>query len=227
MVKLFIDTASVKEIREFMGWGVISGVTTNQKIFLAEKGANFEERVKEILSLVNGPLHVELTANSMEDMILEATRYASWHPNVVIKVPMMGDGTGLKVTSKLAKMGVNVNMTLLMSANQVLLAALAGAVNASLFYNRIKDAGGDPAKVVRESRHILDDGSCKTQLLVGSIRKPDDIIEAAVSGAQIITVTPKIFAQLPYHPKTEETLKEFNQAWEEFKQAEGKILGSS
>ena len=222
-MEIFLDTASVKEIREILPWGIISGVTTNQKIFLAEKGVRFQDRVHEILSLVDGPLSVELTktAGSDEGMVEEAREYSSWNPkNVIIKVPMFGDGRGLRIVNRLKRENIKTNMTCMMTTNQILLAAKVGATYASVFFNRVRDSGGDPLRVIQESKRIIQEGGFATKIIVGSIRKPEDVDEAALAGAHIITIPYKILIQMPLHPKTEETIKEFDQAWLEFKRAE-------
>ena len=222
---VFLDTASLNEIKEILPWGVITGITTNQKIFLAEKGCNFRERVKEILSLVNGPLSVELTKTDGTDgeMIKEALEYSRWNPrNITIKVPMFGDGRGLKIISQLHRRRVKTNATALISVNQVMLAAKAGATYASIFFNRVKDAGEDAELVVRQSRALLDRMNTPTRIIVGSIRRPEDVAQAAIAGTHVITVPYKILVQMPYHKKTEETIAEFDRAWQEFKQAEKK-----
>jgi transaldolase len=221
-MKLFIDTASAKEIKEMLAWKIFSGVTTNQKIFLAEAGVKFEDRVKDILDLVKGlPLSIELTntAGSIDDMINEAQCYAKWGGNVVIKVPMFGDGKGVQVASALRELRIKTNITCLMDAAQVLLACEAGGTYASLFFNRIRDFGADAVKTVIESRKLIDACGFATEIIAGSIRKPEDVVEAATAGAHIVTVTPKVLAQMPLHPKTEETIKEFDKAWIDFKKA--------
>lgn len=221
-MEIFLDTASVKEIKEILPWGIISGVTTNQKIFLAEKGVSFRDRIFEILSLVDGPLSVELTrtAGDDDDSVEEAREYSSWNPkNIVIKVPMFGDGRGLRIVNRLRKEDIKTNITCLISTNQVLLAAKVGATYASIFFNRVRDSGGDPVKVVQESRRIIEEGGFSTRIIVGSIRKPGDVDEAAVAGANVITIPYKILVQMPFHQKTEETIKEFDEAWLEFKRA--------
>ena len=225
MLELFLDTASTAEIRNALPLGVISGVTTNQKIFLAEKGCNFKDRVREILSLVNGPLSVELTRTdgTDEELIKEALEYSRWSPkNIAIKVPMFGDGRGLKIISELRRRRVKTNATALISVNQVMLAAKAGATYASIFFNRVKDAGEDAERAVRESRALLDRMESPTKIIVGSIRSPEDVTRAAVAGTHVITIPYKILTQMPYHKKTEETISEFDRAWQEFKQAERK-----
>lgn len=224
-MEIFLDTASIREIKEILPWGLISGVTTNQKIFLAEKGCNFKDRVQEILSLVNGPLSVELTRTNGtdEELIKEALEYSRWSPkNIAIKVPMFGDGRGLKIISQLRKRRVKTNATALISVNQVMLAAKAGATYASIFFNRVKDAGEDAERAVRESRALLDRMGSPTKIIVGSIRRPEDVAQAAVAGTHVITIPYKILTQMPYHKKTEETIAEFDRAWQEFKQAEKK-----
>jgi len=219
-MEIFIDTASVKEIKEFLPWGVISGTTTNQKIFSCEKGINFKDRVKEILSVIDAPLSIEVTRTNESDeaLVAEAKEYSSWSPkNIVIKVPMFGNGRGLVLASKLHKEKIKTNVTCLITANQVMLAALSGATYASIFYCRVRDAGGDPVKVILDSKRILEESGLKTKIIVGSIRKPEDVAEAAAAGAHIITITPKVLLQMPFHQKTEDTIKEFDQAWLEFK----------
>jgi transaldolase len=222
-VEIFLDTASVKEIKEIIPWGIITGVTTNQKIFLAEKGVNFKDRVLEILSLLDGPLSVELTktACSDDELIEEAKEYSHWNPkNIVIKVPMFGDGRGLRIVSRLRKEKIKTNMTCMITTNQVMLAARAGATYASIFFNRVRDSGIDPIRIVQESRRIIEEGRFSSRIIVGSIRKPEDVNEAAAAGAHIITIPYKILLQMPFHQKTEDTIKEFDQAWTEFKKAE-------
>ncbi|MEW6221781.1 MAG: transaldolase family protein [Candidatus Hadarchaeota archaeon] len=224
-MELFLDTASVKEIKELLPWGIFTGVTTNQKIFLAEKGVNFKNRAREILDLVDGPLSVELTGTncSLKDLLDEAREYSSWNPkNIVIKVPMYPDGLGMKIVSKLSEENIKTNMTVLVNTNQVLLAAKAGATYASIFFGRTKDAGIDPVRIIRESRSIIDQGGLDTKIIVGSIRAPENVAEAAVAGAHVITIPYKILMQMVYHPKTEETIAEFDKCWVEFKKAEKK-----
>jgi transaldolase len=222
-VEIFLDTASVKEIKEIIPWGIITGVTTNQKIFLAEKGVNFKDRVLEILSLLDGPLSVELTKTmcSDDELVEEAKEYSHWNPkNIVIKVPMFGDGRGLRIVSRLRKEKIKTNMTCMITTNQVMLAAKAGATYASIFFNRVRDSGIDPIRIVQESRRIIEEGRFSSRIIVGSIRKPEDVNEAAAAGAHIITIPYKILLQMPFHQKTEDTIKEFDQAWAEFKKAE-------
>jgi len=223
-MEIFLDSASIREIKEILPWGIATGVTTNQKIFFAERGCNFKKRVQEIASLVKGPISIELTKtdSSEEDLVSEAVEYSKWRPNIVIKVPMFGDGRGLRIVTRLRKLNVKTNMTALMSTTQVLLAAKVGATYASIFFNRIKDAGEDAEEVVRESRSLLDKTDTPTRIIVGSIRRTQDVVKAATAGAHIVTIPYKILIQMPFHRKTEETIKEFDCAWQEFKLAEKK-----
>lgn len=219
-MEIFLDTANLDEIKEIVPWGIISGLTTNQKIFSKEKGVNFREHVGEILSLVDGPISIEAPANDVDGIVEAAREYSSWDEKIVVKVPMLANGDGMHAVSILKEEGIKTNVTVLMSTNQVLLSALAGATYASIFFNRVRDCGDDAERVVRESRAILDRGNFETKIIAGSIRKPEDVVEIAVAGAHVITIPYKILVQMPYHQKTEETLEEFDKAWEEFKRSE-------
>ncbi len=221
-MEIFLDTANIDEIKAILPWGVISGLTTNQKIFSCEKGVNFKERVLAILKLVNGPVSIEVTKTTGADqeLIDEAKEYASWGSNIVIKIPMWSDGKGLRIASKLKELGIKTNITCLMSTNQMMLASKVGATYASLFYNRVKDSNEDPVRVIKETRKIIEENGSPTKIIVGSIRKPEDVCEAAVAGAHVVTVPYKILVQMPFHQKTEDTIKEFDAAWLEFKKNE-------
>ena len=219
-MEIFLDTANTDEIDEILEWGIIKGVTTNQKIFLKEKGCNFEEQSKKILKMVE-PYPVSLEGpNNLDELIQTAKEYATWGKNVVIKVPMLPDGSGLKAVKILEGQGIKCNVTAMMSVNQAFLAIVAGASFASLFFNRIRDSGANPINVVRETRAIIDKGDFKTKLIVGSIRKPSDVTDIISANPHIITIPYKILKEMPYHEKTVSTLEEFDRAWEEFKQAE-------
>jgi transaldolase len=215
-LQLFLDTANVDEVCHLRQWGIIDGITTNQKIFLREKGVNFQQRVRELLCLVDGPVNVEVTSSDPEGFLAEAREYASWGKNVVIKVPMLANGSGLKTITALHKEGIKTNATIMMSASQVFLAAKAGARYASLFYRRIVDCGEDADRTTATARDLLDKLGSETKLIVGSIREPEDVLRAAVAGAHVVTVPPDILQQMAYHRGTEETAKEFDLAWHEF-----------
>jgi transaldolase len=216
MVQFFLDTASLTEIEEFVKWGIADGVTTNQKIFLSEGGVDFKHRVMKICSLVNGPISVETTKSSVEELLKEAREYASWHKNIVVKVAMHGDGRGMQVVHELAKERIKTNMTVMMTFNQLVLAAKAGATYVSLFFNRAKEAGEDPVKIIQDYARVAKEGDLKARLIVGSIRTPDDVSQAIAAGAHIMTVPAKILRQMPFNQRTQDTIAEFDKAWEEF-----------
>lgn len=219
-MEIFLDTANTDEISEILEWGIIRGVTTNQKIFLKEKGCNFEEQSKKILEMVD-PYPVSLEGpNQLDELIQTAKEYSKWGKNVVAKVPMLANGDGIKAVNILEKEGIKTNVTAMMSLNQAFLAVTAGASYASLFFNRIRDSGDDPREIVKQARAAIDEGGYKTKLIVGSIRKPEDVAEIITTNAHIVTIPYKILKQMPYHERTVSTLEEFDKAWEEFKQAE-------
>jgi len=221
-MEIFLDTANTDEISEILQWGIIKGVTTNQKIFLKEKGCNFEEHSKKILKMVY-PHPVSLEGpNNLDELLKTAREYSKWGKNVVIKVPMLADGSGLKAVKILENQGIKTNVTAMMSVNQALLAIEAGASYASLFFNRIRDSGDNPVEVVKQSRAIIDNGDFKTKLIVGSIRSPNDVIEITSANPHVVTIPYKILKQMPYHHATVSTLEEFDKAWDEFKKAEKK-----
>ena len=204
-----------------MSWGICDGVTTNQKIFLAEGGVDFKQRVMDICRIVNGPVSVETTKSSVEDLIKEAREYSSWYRNVVTKVAMYGDGRGLQVVNRLTKEGIKTNMTVMMTYNQLMLAAKSGATYVSLFYNRSREAGENPVQIIRDYVASAKEYGLKSRLIVGSIRTPQDVAEAMAAGAHIMTIPSKILRQMPSNKRSEETIAEFDKAWLDF-QAMGK-----
>ena len=216
MPEIFLDTASLTECEELASWGIADGVTTNQKIFLSEGGVDFKQRVRDICEVVKGPVSVETTMSKEEDLLAEAREYASWHKLVVVKVAMSADGTGLKVVRQLAKEGIRTNMTLMMTYNQLILAAKAGATYVSLFFNRSKEAGEDPVQIIKDYVATAKESGLKARLIVGSIRTPEDVAQAMAAGAHIMTIPTKILRQMPYNKRTEETRVEFDKAWQEF-----------
>ncbi len=223
-MEIFLDTANIDEINDILPWGIIKGVTTNQKIFLKEKGVNFEEQSKKILKLVY-PHPVSLEGpNNLDELIETAHEYNTWGKNVIIKVPMLADGSGLTAVHILEDEGIKTNVTAMMTVNQAFLAITAGASYASLFFNRIRDSGDDAVDVIKQSKAIIEDGGYKTKLIVGSIRSPNDVVEIASAYPHIITIPYKILDQMPYHETTVKTLKEFDQAWDEFKAAEKQVI---
>ncbi len=217
IMEFFLDTASTEEVKKILPWGVISGLTTNQKIFLQEGGVDFKKRALELISLVNGPVSLELTGNVVIELVREAREYYSWDPkHVVVKVAMRGDGSGLEAIHELHSEGIPINATVMMTTAQAVLAAKAGASYVSLFFNRIRDAGEDPVLAIKQTRTILDESHLPAKIIAGSIRTPKDVIDATIAGAHVLTVPYKIMAQMPFHKKSEETIQEFDNAWQEF-----------
>ncbi len=210
-MELFIDTANIEEIREIAQWGVITGVTTNPKIF-SKENVDLRSRVEEILEIVPGPLSLEVTTNDPDEMIVEAQKYAAWSKHIVVKVPM--SPAGLQAVAILKQKGIKTNVTAIMTVNQAMLAGLAGATYASIFAARINDIGYDANQVIRQSSVLFKQSSFKTKIIVGSIRLMTQINEAALAGADIVTVPYKFFSQLANHPQTEKTIQEFLEAWE-------------
>ncbi len=219
-MEIFIDTANIDEIKKWKKRIELGGVTTNQKIFLAEKGVNFKKRVLEICDENIGDVSVELTLPGINAMVDEARQYAMWNGNITIKVPMTLDGDGLEVIKRLKTYGIKTNATCMMTAEQLILAAMAGATYVSLFYNRSKDSGKDPVLELKKVSFFLSKqkfSTKRTRIIVGSIRKPEDVGNAFYAGADIVTISPKILVAMLQNEKTEETIKEFDEAWREFK----------
>lgn len=240
MTNIFLDTANLEEIEQIKRWGIIKGVTTNQKIFLKEKGCNFEKQAKAILEAVQ-PLPVSLEGpNDYEGIIKAAKEYNIWEDtdgkrfrNMVVKVPMLGNGDGLKAVKTLSNDFIKTNVTACMTLNQAFLAANAGATYVSLFYNRIKDwrlkansnnnekqAAIEALLTISETMKMLEEGEFRTKLIVGSIRKVTDIEEILTAQPDIITIPTKILKEMVKNEMTESTLKDFENAWEEFKKYE-------
>ena len=214
---IFIDTANLEEIREIKRWGVISGVTTNPKIVSKESGISLKKRILEICDIINGPISVELVNENAEDMIKEAEEYSSWHTNIVIKVPM--NEIGLEVINVLEReKNIRTNVTVIMAANQALLAALAGGTYVSLFLGRIGDMGYDGLQVIKETKTMLIEQQLPSKIIVGSIRHLLDINKSILAGADIITVPYKFFKTMASNPKSAETINEFNSIWRDMRE---------
>ena len=223
---IFLDSANIEEIKKYSDWGIISGVTTNQKIWLKEKGINFKEKLKEILDFMKSfPISVELTKTNkpLHILIEEAKEYVKLGNNVVIKVPMWKNGNGLMLTEQLKKINIPVNMTCCMNVSQAVLACEVEAKYVSLFYRRIIDFHKNETsstnyglEAIRRTRQIIDQQGYNTKIIAGSIRNPWDVTDCLLAGVHIVTVTPKILEKLPFHEKTEETIKEFDEAWSMF-----------
>ncbi|MEW6540344.1 MAG: fructose-6-phosphate aldolase [Bacillota bacterium] len=213
-MELFLDTANVDEIREAAALGVISGVTTNPSL-IAKEGRDFTQVVREITALVDGPVSAEVISTAAEAMVAEAEELSRIHPNVVIKIPMIPEG--LKAVSNLEPRGIRTNVTLVFSANQALLAALAGASYVSPFVGRLDDAGHDGMEVVRDTVEIFDLYEFETRVIAASIRHPLHVLTAAKAGAHIATVPYQVLMQMAGHPLTDVGLQKFLDDWAKLK----------
>ncbi len=211
-MQIFLDTANIDQIREAAGLGIISGVTTNPSLVARETTSDYEAVTKKICSIVSGPVSVEVLAEDADAMIKEARIKAAWAPNVNIKIPMTAEG--LKATSVLSKEDIKVNVTLCFSANQALLAALAGATYASIFVGRLDDAGHDGMQVVEDTMMILANyPELDAQLIAASIRNPMHVTRAALAGVDVATVPYAVLKQMMQHPLTDIGIKRFLADW--------------
>ncbi len=209
-MQLFLDTANLDEIREAASWGVISGVTTNPSLVAKEK-KDFKSLVKEIASIIPGPISAEVLSDSADDMVPEARELAKIAPNIVVKIPMTKEG--LKAVRILSKEGVKTNVTLVFSASQGLMAAIAGATYISPFVGRMDDISNEGMDVVEDLVVILGNYGLPTQVIAASIRHPMHVIEAARLSAHIATVPFKVLEQMLHHPLTDIGIKRFKDDW--------------
>lgn len=209
-MKIFIDTANINEIKQANDLGVISGVTTNPSL-IAKEGRNFEEVVKEICGIVDGPISAEVIGLKWDEMVKEARELAKIHPNVVIKVPMTPDG--LRATKVLSGEGIKTNVTLIFSVNQALLAAIAGATYVSPFVGRLDDVGQDGMELISDIVEIFDQYAFSTEVIAASIRHPLHVTAAAKVGAHIATIPYKVIMQMSQHPLTDLGIEKFMADW--------------
>ncbi|MDR9769231.1 fructose-6-phosphate aldolase [Acetomicrobium sp.] len=211
-MKLFLDTANISEIEKGLQWGVISGVTTNPSLVAKEKASSFHEHVKKIADIVKGPVSAEVISTKTDDMIKEARVLSALDPNIVIKIPMTKEG--MSATKKLSEEGVPVNVTLVFSPQQALLAALAGATYVSPFIGRLDDIGEDGVGLVYDISKLFLVHDFNTQIIAASIRHPRHVFEVAAAGAHIITLPFKVLEQMFNHPLTNIGIKKFLEDWE-------------
>jgi transaldolase len=211
-MKLFIDTANVEEIKEANDMGVICGVTTNPSL-IAREGRDFNEVIKEIASIVDGPISGEVIALDSEGMIKEGRVIAKIHKNMIVKIPMTGEG--LKAVKVLTSEGIKTNVTLIFSTGQALLAARAGATYVSPFLGRLDDISVDPLELISSISNIFNIHGIKTEIIAASIRNPMHVVNAAACGAHIATVPLKIILQMIKHPLTDSGIEKFMKDWKE------------
>ncbi len=209
-MKIFLDTANIEEIRKAAETGLIDGVTTNPSL-LSKEATNPIEHVKKIVGIVRGPVSVEVTATKKDQMLSQARALAEISPHIVVKIPMTPDGIG--ATYELAKEGIKINVTLIFSPSQALLAMKAGALFISPFIGRLDDISQDGINLIRDIVQVKKNYGFQSEVLAASIRHPLHFIECAKAGADIVTLPPKIFWQLFSHPLTDTGLQKFLDDW--------------
>jgi transaldolase len=211
-MEIFIDSASVTEIGKWLKMGVVDGVTTNPSIMLKDGIYDIETGAKDIAALVNPrPVSVEVTTNNLDEMISQARQFASWAPNIVVKIPQeTQEGVPCYgVIKQLESEGIKVNATIAMSLGQVMLAAKAGATYISIFAGRISDEGGNSAEVINNAVNWLEHWEYSSKIIVGSIREAINIQDAALAGAHIITIPPEFLTRMADHKYSRATVAQF------------------
>lgn len=212
-MKFFLDTANVDQIKRINDLGLCDGVTTNPSI-INKEGRDFKEVVKEICSIVDGPVSAEVTSYDYETMVKEARDIATWHENIVVKIPMTEDG--LKTINTLSKEGIKTNCTLIFSVGQGLMAAKAGATFISPFIGRIDDMGEDGIRLIYDLKTVLDNYGLESEIIAASIRTNKHLEEAAIAGAHIATIPGTLFDKLWVHPLTTQGIESFKKDWDSF-----------
>jgi len=214
-MKFFIDSANLSEIKEAKAQGLIDGVTTNPSL-VAKEGREFKKLIHEICEVVDGPVSAEVVSTEEEGMIKEARELVKIHKHVVVKIPMIPEG--LKAVRRLSQEGVKINVTLIFSSTQALLAAKAGATYVSPFVGRLDDIGEIGMNLIEQIVTIFHNYDFKTQVLVASVRNPVHVVEAALMGADVATMPFAVLQQLTKHPLTDVGLKKFLADWEKMQQ---------
>lgn len=210
-MKIFLDTADVAAIRQGVELGVVDGVTTNPTL-AAKAGRGFKETVLEIAEICPGPVSAETVGLDAKQIVKEGRILAKWAPNIIVKVPLIAEG--LKAVKQLTEEGIKTNVTLVFSPVQALLAAKAGATFVSPFLGRYDDIGSDGMLLVREIVQIFRNYSFTTEILAASIRTPLHVTQAALAGADIATMPPKVLEQMIQHPLTDKGLAQFLKDWD-------------
>lgn len=222
--QFFADTSSITEINSLMKLGIFSGITTNPLIVAKEAGRiNPMEYYQQLAKTYpDVPISIQLLDGREENLLEEAHKFAAIASNIVVKVPMFGDGRGVSVAAKLSKEGIRTNVTALMDADQLTAVILTNPTYLSLFFNRIKDGQGDPIKEIENSRKLIDAIGSSSKIITGSIRMPSDIREALVAGSHIVTIPPARIKEMIGHPQSELFIKNAQSAWDEFISSQGK-----
>ncbi len=213
-MQIFLDSADYLEIERWLRQGVIDGVTTNPSIMFKDGVYDIEEGARRICALLgNRPVSVEVTTNDHAEMLKQARRFARWAPNIVVKIPVVNEygDSCLGVIHALNQEGIPINTTTILSFNQAILAAKAGATYVSIFAGRVADEGSDPGIVIRQVRQWLEEWGYAAKVLVGSIRAVMDVQNAAIAGAHIVTIPPQFLPKMVDHKYSRETVRQFNQ----------------
>ena len=213
-MKIFIDTANLDQIKEINSWGIVDGVTTNPSL-IAKEGVDVKTRIKEIAAIVDGPISAEAMSMTADEMVKEGRELAKIHPNVVIKLPMCIET--LKATSKLREEGIRVNVTLIFSAQQALLAAKAGAAYVSPFVGRLDDIGEYGTDLISNIVQIYSNYDFDTEIIAASIRHPVHVLDVALAGCDIATIPYDVLKKMVSHPKTDEGIQKFIADYEKSK----------
>ncbi|MDM8549959.1 fructose-6-phosphate aldolase [Desulfobacterales bacterium HSG2] len=213
-MKFFIDTANIDEIKEAHAMGMVDGVTTNPSL-ISKEGRGFEEIIKDICEIVDGPISAEVIALDTEGMVREARDLAAIHDNIVIKIPMTVDG--LKATRQLTEEGIRTNVTLIFSPLQALMAAKAGATYVSPFVGRLDDISHDGLVLVEQIADIYEIYEFNTEIIVASVRNPLHVLESAKMGAHVATIPFNVLSKLAAHPLTDKGIKAFLDDWEKMR----------
>jgi transaldolase len=216
-MKLFIDTADIDEIRRVASWGVLDGVTTNPSLYARVAGRSYDDVLKEICGITDGPVSAEVIADEADGMVKEGRHFAKIADNIVVKVPMTEEG--LKAISRFAAEDIQTNCTLIFTANQGLLAAKAGASFLSPFVGRYDDVNEDGMIVVRELAAIIEMYDLDAEIISASIRHPRHVTESALAGAHIATCPFKVLEQMIHHPLTDIGIARFKADWEKARAA--------
>jgi transaldolase len=219
-MKIFLDTANLTSIKMYNDMGLLDGITTNPSL-LAKEGGDPQKTMEEIVRIVKGDVSLEVVSTEYKGMIEEAHRLKKYGANVVIKCPMTADG--LKACKTLSQEGIPVNVTLVFSPNQAILAAKAGAKYVSPFIGRLDDVGQDGMALIAEIKQIFANYNFKTQVLVASVRHPIHVVEAGKIGADVVTLPPDVLGKMLKHPLTDIGLKNFLADWEKLKQENPKV----
>jgi transaldolase len=209
-MKFFLDTANIDEIKDANSMGMVDGVTTNPSL-IAKEGRDFEQVIKEICEIVDGPVSAEVISTDTEGMLKEARHLAGLHKNIVVKIPMTVEG--IKATCQLTKEGIKTNVTLVFSPMQALMAAKAGATYVSPFIGRLDDLSQDGLQLVEQIVEIYANYAYETEIIVASVRNPLHVLDSAMIGADIATIPYSVLGKFAAHPLTDKGLKAFLDDW--------------